>query len=1139
MDGLPAAPSGGAGGITPAKGRFRHLRRFEEREGGQMKRKKWLSLCLAAGVALGSLFPAGTAGGVLKKTVQSAPKTIAIDGNDKRSGENSAFRGLGAVTCNNSSRLLLDYKEKNPEQYWEIMNWLFHPETGAGLSHIKIELGCDLDTSSGAEPATKRTEYEPANVKRGAGYLFAHDALSINPDITVDMLCWGMPAWVENAYEKSNSAGNKARYKWYKETLDAAYDDWGIRFSYISANRNERDLEIAWTKYLRKALDNETAGRYSYKEIKLVAADETDNMYAASAMLKDAGYRNAVDVLGFHYNSYMDKNVKKLHDKYNKEIWFSEGASVATDSIFGANNTTDGQTTSGTNGMLDIANRIIIAMAQSDMTMYEFQPAAAAYYDGAVYYPKQLVSANHPWSGFYRNTNGLVMAMHFTNFIKKGWSFINSASFGDGKQSDHCITETNDDYLTAMSNTTGDYSTVITNDSKTERTYQIQVANTEKAFAPVSVWETKTSGAGESYDANWLKKINTILPENIGGTATYSITIAPYSMVTLTTTEGQSDYAERKAASGVDNPEQNTRLSLPYSDGFEYGDEFIERRGGTPLYTNDKNGAFEVVAEEDGSHVLRQQLYKEITGNGWAALSDPVTSLGDDTWKDYVVSVDVRMDGDAMKNNYAAVGARFNMTANENNGFWLRLYRDGRWALYGNGDTLAKSKTKLKGVAPGRWNNLKLRVQGNSVSAYINHVQVAKKTMAASCVNSGRVALGSAFCRNAFDNLKVQPISGGVSYIDRVDDFDSRIQYRGSVERLQSQSYMNYGRTISRMSKKGDTLSYTFTGTGIAFLGVNSAGTKILVSIDNAEAEAVTLKDVSPRCTFYSKTGLAYGLHTVQMTLNKKAELEVDALEISGEAAGASVPAESASIENTEIALQYGQKAALQAAVVPETALADGYYTTSDASVAVVLSDGTVVANGAGTAQVALHTSNGMTAAANVTVTELAITPGTGIFVLGAGQEIKLKAAFRKGGSGTAAISWQTSDKTVASVSSSGKVTALKEGEATVTATAGDGYRRSALIRVLKAPYKISVRKKLSMKKGAKKQLHAKAPAGCGGGGDFKYRSSRKSVASVSSSGKITAKKKGRTTITVTAYNGKKVQIKVTVKKAAKKKSKK
>jgi hypothetical protein len=171
--------------------------------------------------------------------------------------ENSLFRGLGAVTCNGSSRLLMDYKEENPEAYWEIMHWLFDPEKGAGLCHIKIELGCDTDTSSGAEPATKRSAEEQADVQRGAGFMFAHDALTINPDITVDMLCWGMPAWVEQAYEKSNAAGYQARYRWYKETIDAAYDTWGITFSYVSANRNERSVEKAWTKYLRKSLDNE------------------------------------------------------------------------------------------------------------------------------------------------------------------------------------------------------------------------------------------------------------------------------------------------------------------------------------------------------------------------------------------------------------------------------------------------------------------------------------------------------------------------------------------------------------------------------------------------------------------------------------------------------------------------------------------------------------------------------------------------------------------------------------------------------------------------------------------------------------------------------------------------------------------
>ena len=82
--------------------------------------------------------------------------------------------------------------------------------------------------------------------------------------------------------------------------------------------------------------------KYDYDKIKIVAADETDTMYIADKMLKNKKYRNAVDVLGFHYNSYMSKNVLKLNKEYGKEIWFSEGTSVATDSIFGSNNTTDG-----------------------------------------------------------------------------------------------------------------------------------------------------------------------------------------------------------------------------------------------------------------------------------------------------------------------------------------------------------------------------------------------------------------------------------------------------------------------------------------------------------------------------------------------------------------------------------------------------------------------------------------------------------------------------------------------------------------------------------------------------------------------------------------------------------------------------
>src|SRR5690606_26991804 len=98
------------------------------------------------------------------------------------------FKGFGTVTANNTTRLLLDYKEEHPEKYWDIMNQLFNKDTGAGLTHVKVELGADVDSSSGTEPATIRYADEPANVLRGAGFQFAADAKSINPQITTEIL---------------------------------------------------------------------------------------------------------------------------------------------------------------------------------------------------------------------------------------------------------------------------------------------------------------------------------------------------------------------------------------------------------------------------------------------------------------------------------------------------------------------------------------------------------------------------------------------------------------------------------------------------------------------------------------------------------------------------------------------------------------------------------------------------------------------------------------------------------------------------------------------------------------------------------------------------------------------------------------
>ena len=1095
----------------------------------------WGRKIIAGGLAAAMIF-SGMGGYSMEqkseaKAAETAVRELVIDGSTVNTNPQTAYRGLGTVTCNNSSRLLLDYKEDQPEKYWEIMNWLFSKEKGAGLSHIKIELGCDNNTSSGAEPATKRSEEEVANVNRGAGFVFAHDALSINPDITVDMLCWGFPAWVDEAYDVSEKNGFKARYKWYKETIDAAYDVWGIKFSYVSANRNEKPIEKKWTIYLADALENEIDARYDYSEIKIVAADETDTMAVGEEMLKSKKYRDAVDVIGCHYNSYMDKNILKLNEKYGKEIWFSEGASVATDTIFGANNTTDGVTTSGTNGMLDIANRIIIGFAQSNMTLYEFQPSVASFYDGSVYYPKQLLAANHPWSGYYQVTAGMVMAMHFNNFIGKGWQYVDSGSYGDGTQSNHYITETKDNYLTAADPASGNYSTVITNDSAEPRVYQVKVSNLAAAPSAVTVWETRSPAAGESYDAGWLNPVNTLTPVQENGIYTYNVTVSPYTMVTLTTTAGQKSYAQLKEGTQANNDALNTTLALPYADSFEYSDEFLARRGGTPKYTTDQDGAFEVVTLENGSKVLMQKIDKDMLPNSWSGKNnDPVTSLGDDTWKDYSVSVDVMIDPDTNKNSdYAGICARYNCCADiAENGYWLRVYRNGKWTFTADDVTLASGQ--LKGNQDGKWMTLKITVLGNAVTASINGKQVAEKTISKALTNSGRIALGSSYAKNYYDNIRVNPISGGIPSINRIDDMDSRVTVSEGVSRLQSQSYVNYGRTTTILNK-GNSVSLSFYGTGIQLLGKNFAGAKLDVAVDGQTVESgYSIKDSNNRISFYGIKGLAEGQHTIQVTSKTKETITLDAFEVEGASwQDTRGKATGISLGVTQAEIGYGQSLDLKPVLVGEGASDTITYTTSNANVAVVTADGILHGNGGGTATVTATTENGSSASCEVSVKELKITPAYG-FKVGAGEKLTLQTSCAQDKAAAKNVTWSVSDTSKAQISVKGVVKAKKAGKVSITATTENGLKRSVAFNIKKAPSKVAFKKKkLTLKKGKSSKLKYKLPAGSFAS-KVTFTSNKKKVVSVTKDGEIKGKKAGKAVITVKTYNGKKARLTVMVK---------
>lgn len=803
---------------------------------------------------------------------------LIIDGNNAITAENKLYRGLGMVSGNNSSRLLLDYKDENPEKYNEILNYIFGAD-GIGITHLKLEMGSDINSSSGTEPSVMRTEDEKADVTRGAGFQLAADAKKINPDLTLDMLWWSEPLWISNAEDVY-----AARYKWYKSILDAAYETYNLTFDYVSANQNERRIDAGWIKYLSSHLKSETDCPYDYSKIKIVAADEVGTWVIGAVMLKDEELLNAVDVIGGHYSDWTNDKIKELAADYGKEIWFSEGSSPM--SYSNGTYKYDGSKSglSDINGVLDIANRIITMFPGGDMTLYEFQPVVSAYYDGVTYCQKQLITAEKPWSGYYTLDSGFYMSLHFSQFFKKGWCFIDGACAGDGKAGGdgHAIVDAVYSYMTAAGRDSGDYSTVITNTTDSNITYNITVKNLAKAGQNVCIFETRGPD-GNKYDENYFKKIGTITPQKNGDDYTYSVTVKPYSMVTLSTLE-----VEEKTYT---SPSDDSVLALPYSDDYEYSDyptDYLSTRGNAPRYTTDEGGAFEV-QNIDGNNVLMQIITPDTKANEWGGTPDPVTNFGDDRWFNYSVSVSVRFStSDEPDKNYTGAGLRYNLADSGKSGYWVQLYENGTWKLNHNSNSVAEGTLdSFDGTA---WTELKISAEENKITACINSNQVCEydctsEDSKSGEINtdamhaSGRAALFSSYNQNCFDNTKIEAI-GDTPYITRYDDTDDNLTYNGAVTHTTMGSFKNYNRTITEL-EAGAEANIEFTGKGFAIIGTVGDGCKIKVEIDGsvAEEEYTVPKASNRECSYY-KYGLSDGSHTVKITV-LEGKYAIDAVEAS------------------------------------------------------------------------------------------------------------------------------------------------------------------------------------------------------------------------------------------------------------------
>ena len=310
-------------------------------------------------------------------------------------------------------------------------------------------------------------------------------------------------------------------------------------------------------------------------------------------------------------------------------------------------------------------------------------------------------------------------------------------------------------------------------------------------------------------------------------------------------------------------------------------------------------------------------------------------------------------------------------------------------------------------------------------------------------------------------------------------------------------------------------------------LGVGQAYTlKPIVTPEGAETTfkwKSSKKDIATVTSLGKVTGRAVGKATITVTT------------ANGKTYSCTVVVKQApdniTLNKSEMTLGVGQMYTLQSTLTPSNSATYQQWTSSDKTVAVVNDKGRVTGKKVGTATITVKTTNGHTATCVVTVkkapTSVALDKTS--VTLAVGMKETLTATLTPTNSATY-CAWSSSDETVATVTSGGVITAKKAGTATITVKTTNDKTATCTVTVKKAPTALELDKtELSLKVGETHTLK-KTLTPSNAYTTYTYTSSKTAVATITSSGKVVAKKAGTAIITITTHNGKTATCTVTVK---------
>jgi Glycosyl hydrolase family 59 len=639
------------------------------------------------------------------------------------------YDGVGAILGGGgNARYLLDYP---PAQRDQILDYLFKPGYGASLQILKLEIGGDADSSDGSEPSVEHTA---GHVNCDAGYelSIARRAVALNPHLLLYGLQWTGPHLVKSgAITHFTSRDISYLLSW----LGCARRR-GLTISYLGGwNETDDGTHAAWFRQLRRALNT-----HGFRRVQLVAADSARRG-------------------GWHYTGDPAIPILGTHDVCGDPTGVA-GPGTACVSPWSMGHPTGQVMWASELGGMDAGAQpgciapcapamdraVIRGYVDARLTGFLEWPVLDAMPPGLPYENRGLVTADQPWAASYR-VNAMTWAIaQLTQFAQPPdgavrWRYVNQGSglLQRNRADGSYVSLVRDTGKRATA-----WSTLIEATTATaaqQATFHV----TGGGLAPkvVHVWASDFATNGSSGPARWFVRQRSIRPSRAGR---FSLTIQPGWVYSLTTTSGQGHGGARGRAAAP--------LRLPFTESLA-GSGAAGPADDEPPYLAAQNGAFELARcriPDRGDRTCTEQE-AVATPSFWhdagapAATQYPYAVIGDPSWADYTVSVDVLLPRGTSS---AGLIGRFSCRravpdTGQFDGYVLRVSGSGRWRLTRNANAaqdhlsagcpaapagpaapqVLASGRLARPLGTGTWHRLTLSMSGPAITASVGGTQVA------------------------------------------------------------------------------------------------------------------------------------------------------------------------------------------------------------------------------------------------------------------------------------------------------------------------------------------------------------------------------------------------------------------------------